>query len=183
MISAPHISRPLFTAAAIQQRVETIANEIARDYGQEDFSVVAILKGGFVFTADLIRALALRSVHPLVDFVSLASYGAQTMSSKQVTLRHELSLPVKGRRILLIDDILDTGLTLQAARQLLVDQGASDIRICVLLDKPSRRQAALSADYTGFQIDNVFVVGYGLDYDHRFRELPYLAVLTETLPP
>ena len=178
MTPEPHISPPLFPAKAIQQRVETIADEIARDYGHGDFSVVAILKGGFIFTADLIRALSLRDVHPIVDFVSLSSYGTQTTSSREVTMRQALSLPVKGRRVLLIDDILDTGLTLQAARELLAKQGASDVRVCVLLDKPSRRQVPVSPDYTGFQIENVFVVGYGLDYEHRFRELPYLAILT-----
>ena len=177
------VSAPLFPAPVIQQRVETLADEIAREYGQDDFTVVAILKGGFVFTADLIRALSLRNVHPLVDFVSFSSYGAQTVSTRHVTLRHELTLPVAGKRVLLIDDILDTGLTLQAARCLLTAEGATEVRTCVLLDKPSRRLADLSADFTGFQIEDVFVVGYGLDFDNRFRELPHLAVLTPVPPP
>jgi len=181
-MTAPHDIPPLISAARIRRRVLALAVEIAGDYGQADFSIVTILKGGFVFTADLIRALAGLNVHPIVDFVTFSSYGAGTTSSRQVTLKQELSLPVKGLRILLIDDILDTGLTTLTAKRLLLEQGAAEVRVCVLLDKPSRREVSITADYTGFEIDNVFVVGYGLDFNNRYRELPDLKVLTPDSP-
>lgn len=177
MSTHTRLGSPLFTAAQIQERVEAIADEIAAFYGASEFSVVAIMKGGFIFTADLIRALARRHVHPLVDFMSFSSYGASTSSSRNVTLKHSWSLPITGRQILLVDDILDTGHTIEVAKSLLTREGAARVRVCVLLDKPSRREVPVTADHTGFQVDNVFVVGYGLDYDNRFREQPDLAVL------
>lgn len=182
MTTGSHLSPPLFTAPEIQQRVDCLADDIARDYGPADFSVVSVLKGGFVFTADLIRALARRGVHPVVDFVTFSSYGASTVSSRNVTLEREFSLPVTGRRILLVDDILDSGLTLNAAKKLLYDRGALDVRVCVLLDKKARRGIPMTANYTGFHIDNVFVVGYGLDFDNRYRELPDLVALISDTP-
>lgn len=183
MNSTPHLDRDLFSADEIRERVEAIAGEIARDFDGGDFLAIALLKGSFVFTADLIRALARHGLHPVVDFLALSSYGAETTSCGTVTLRHELSLPVTGQRVLLIDDILDTGLTLQTACQMLARQGAAEIRTCVLLDKPSRRVAPITADYTGFKIGDVFVVGYGLDYNNRYRHLPGLATLRFYGPP
>jgi hypoxanthine phosphoribosyltransferase len=182
MTPVPQLGNALFTAEEIRQRVHALADQIARDYGEEEFIVVAVMKGSFMFLADLIRCLSVRRVHPKVDFITLSSYGARTTSCLQVTVQCEGLLPVAGRRILLVDDILDTGLTLQTASKLLTDQGASDIRICVLLDKPSRRMAPVASHYTGFEVDNVFVVGYGLDHDNRYRDLPGLATL-EFRPP
>ncbi len=174
MSAMPHLDQELFSAKEIRARINALAEDIARDYGTDEILAISILKGSFVFTADLIRALAGHQVHPLVDFMTLSSYGSRSTSSGTVTLHHELSLPVDGHRVLLIDDILDTGLTLQTACQLLTRQGARDVRTCVLLDKPSRRVAPITANYTGFQIENVFVVGYGLDYNNRYRHLPGL---------
>jgi hypoxanthine phosphoribosyltransferase len=177
MSATPALDKELFSAEQIRTRINALADDIARDYGADDILAVSILKGSFVFTADLIRALAGHQVHPLVDFMTLSSYGSSSMSSGKVLLHQELSLPVKGHRVLLIDDILDTGLTLQTARELLIQKGADEVRTCVLLDKPSRRVAPITADYSGFQIENVFVVGYGLDYNSRYRHLPGLAIL------
>jgi hypoxanthine phosphoribosyltransferase len=177
MSATPHLGEELFSASEIQTRISALAKDIARDYGTDEILAVSILKGSFVFTADLIRALAGHQLHPLVDFLTLSSYGSDSTSSGKVTLHHELSLPVGGHRVLLIDDILDTGLTLQTACQLLTRQGAKEVRTCVLLDKPSRRVAPIAADYTGFQIEDVFVVGYGLDYNNRYRHLPGLVSL------
>lgn len=174
--------QPLFTPEAIRIRVDELALEIGRDFGGSDFTVITILKGGFVFAADLLRALSLQGLRPGVDFMSLSSYGSGTSSSREVKMGLEPSLPLRGKRILLIDDILDTGLTLQAAVRLLTERGASEVRPCVLLDKPSRRDVPIAAVYTGFQIANVFVVGYGLDFDNRFRELPGLAILDPDSP-
>ncbi|MEI8351905.1 MAG: hypoxanthine phosphoribosyltransferase [bacterium] len=182
MNTAPQPGLPLFTPEMIRTRVDTLADEIARDYHDRAFTVVTILKGGFVFAADLVRALSQRGIHPLVDFIAFSSYGSGTTSRRHVTLKQEPSLPVRNQPILLVDDILDTGHTLQAAQHLLASHGATEVRLCVLLDKPSRREVPVTAHYTGFQIENVFVVGYGLDYDNRYRELPYLTVLTPGEP-
>lgn len=177
MNPTPHLERELFTADQIRHRISILADDIALAYGTEEFLAVGLLKGSFVFTADLIRALASHPVRPLVDFLALSSYGAGCSSSGTVTLRHEPTLPIQGHRVLLIDDILDTGLTLQTACQMLIQQGATEVRTCVLLDKPSRRLVPITADYTGFKVDDVFVVGYGLDYNNRYRHLPGLSVL------
>ncbi|MEI6787225.1 MAG: hypoxanthine phosphoribosyltransferase [bacterium] len=183
MSATPALDKELFSAEQIRTRINALADDIARDYGADDILAVSILKGSFVFTADLIRALAGHQVHPLVDFMTLSSYGSSSMSSGKVLLHQELSLPVKGHRVLLIDDILDTGLTLQTACKLLLQKGATDVRTCVLLDKPSRRIAPITADYIGFQIEDVFVVGYGLDYNNRYRHLPGLATLKFDVAP
>jgi hypoxanthine phosphoribosyltransferase len=177
MSVTPTLDKELFSAEQIRTRINALADDIARDYGADDILAVSILKGSFVFTADLIRALAGHQVHPLVDFMTLSSYGSSSTSSGKVLLHQELSLPVEGHRVLLIDDILDTGLTLQTARELLIQKGAAEVRTCVLLDKPSRRISPMTADYIGFQIENVFVVGYGLDYNNHYRHLPGLVSL------
>ena len=173
----------LFSAVQIQERINALADEIAREFGPEEFIAVSIMKGSFVFTADLIRALSVRRARPILDFMTLSSYGAGTTSGGTLSILNELSLPVAGRRILIIDDILDTGLTLQTACRLLSQQGATSVRTCVLLEKPARRTVPIHADYCGFQIANVFIVGYGLDYDNRFRQLPYLTTLTPPPTP
>lgn len=183
MNGTPHPGRDLFSATEIRDRVDALAGEIARDFGAGEFLAVSLLKGSFMFTADLIRALARHRVNPLVDFLALSSYGGRSTSSGKVTLHHELSLPIRGHRVLLIDDILDTGLTLRTACSMLSGLGAADVRTCVLLDKPSRRVVPVRADYTGFQVDDVFVVGYGLDYNNRYRHLPGLSVLQFDPPP
>ena len=174
----PRLARVLFSADQIRQRLEEVADEIARDYGQTDLVAVAILNGSFVFLADLARLLSVRNIHLLIDFVALSSYGADTNSSGHITIRQDLlKIPLDSRPVLLIDDILDSGLTLQSARAMLQERGAGPVRSCVLLDKPSRRRVPVSADYVAFHIEDVFAVGYGLDYDNRYRHLPYLAAL------
>lgn len=182
MKTPTHIGRELFSADQIRARVSALAAELARHYGQDEFMAIALLKGSFVFAADLIRALAAHQARPVVDFIVLSSYGTGTSSSGTVALRHELSLPVAGQRVLLIDDILDTGRTLQAACRILAERGAAEVRTCVLLDKPSRRVVPVSADYAGFEVGNLFVVGYGLDYNNRYRHLPGLVALAEEEP-
>ena len=174
----PRLARVLFTADQIRQRLDEVADDIARDYGPTDLVAVAILNGSFIFLADLARLLSVRNIYLLIDFVALSSYGADTASSGRVTLRQDLlTIPLDNRPVLLIDDILDSGLTLQAARALLLERGAGPVRSCVLLDKPARRRVPIVADYVAFRIEDVFAVGYGLDYDNRYRHLPYLAAL------
>ncbi len=168
----------LFSAAQIRRRLDRLADEIARTSRNRELVAVAILKGSYVFLADLARLLANRQIHLVVDFLGLSSYGPGTSSSGKLTLLHDLSIPLKGKSVLLIDDILDSGLTLRYATALLKKRGARTVKTCVLLDKPSRRKTPLSADYVGFTIADTFVVGYGLDYDNHYRHLPYIAAMT-----
>lgn len=175
--------RPLYTSDQIQARVNELAGEIIRDYGRAEFLAVSIMKGSFVFTADLIRTLADRQGQPVLDFITLSSYGGGTSSQGRISLVNGLTLPVAGNRVLIIDDILDTGLTLQTAVSLLNEQGAKEVRTCVLLNKPARRTVPIHPDYCGFIIENLFVVGYGLDFNNRYRQLPHLAVLTPAPSP
>lgn len=177
------MNRLLYTANQIQVRVGELAGEIIRDYGREEFSAVSIMKGSFIFTADLVRSLAGLQGQPVLDFITLSSYGGGTTSRGSITLVDGMTLPVAGKRVLIIDDILDTGLTLQTAVNLLHERGAKDVRTCVLLDKPARRAVPIEAHYCGFKIENLFVVGYGLDFNNRYRQLPNLAVLTPPAPP
>jgi hypoxanthine phosphoribosyltransferase len=169
---------PLYTAEHIHKRVETLAHEIADDM-QQQVMVIALLKGSFVFTADLIRALHHVGMHPEIDFLGLRSYGNDTISSKKVTITQDLSDDVVGRHVLLVDDILESGRTLTYARNLILARGALSVRIAVLLEKPHKRAVTIEADFVGFSTPDQFVVGYGLDYANRYRELPYIGVLQQ----
>jgi hypoxanthine phosphoribosyltransferase len=177
-MSAPG-RRPIdvvYTADEIARRVEEIAADIARREGLELF-VVVVLKGSFVFAADLIRALDRAGVDLRVDFVTLSSYGKDSTSSGEVRLARDISDDVRGRSVMIVDDILDTVRTLRFARDLMHERGARSVRTCVLLDKPSNRVVDIEADYVGFTIGNQFVVGYGLDLAHLYRGLSYIGVL------
>lgn len=166
----------LISAADIASRVEALAEAIAKDY-PDDLMIVALLRGSFVFTADLIRALHALRVRPQVDFMTLSSYGTGTASSGTVHIYRDMAEPVEGRDVLIVDDILESGNTLAYARELIESRGARSVRIAVLLEKPGKRVRDVRADYSGFSIDDHFVVGYGLDYAHYFRELPYIGVV------
>jgi len=166
-----------FSAAEISARIDALAGDIAERL-PSDVLLVAVLKGSFVFTADLIRALSSRGVDWPMDFITLSSYGAATASSGTVRLTRDLDEDVAGRSLLLVDDILESGRTLAFARDLFLQRGASRVWLCTLLDKPARRVADIEADFTGFRIGDEFVVGYGLDHAHRHRGLPYIGVKT-----
>ena len=167
----------MYSAAEIGARVGALAAEIADTLGPE-IMVVAVLKGSFVFTADLLRALHHHGVHPRIDFMTLSSYGTGTESSGKVAVTKDISDDVRGAKILLIDDILESGRTLAFARELLRDRGAEQVQLCVLLDKPEKRKIEVDADYVGFSIGDAFVVGYGLDFAHYYRELPYIGTIS-----
>ncbi len=167
----------MYSAAEIGARVGDLAGEIGETLGA-DIIVVAVLKGSFVFTADLLRALHHHGVHPRIDFMTLSSYGTGTESSGEVTVTKDITDDVSGARVLLVDDILESGRTLAFARQLLLDRGAERVDLCVLLDKPEKRKVEIDADYVGFSIGDSFVVGYGLDYAHYYRELPYIGTVS-----
>jgi hypoxanthine phosphoribosyltransferase len=167
----------LISEAEIAERVTGLAKDIARSE-PEDLLIVVILKGSFVFAADLIRALDRAGAKPHVDFMTLSSYGAGTRSKGAVTLSRDISEDVTGRHVLLVDDILESGRTLEFARGLLLERGAVSVKSCLLLDKSEKREVAIEADFTGFEIGDRFVVGYGLDLAHRYRGLPYIGAVT-----
>jgi hypoxanthine phosphoribosyltransferase len=168
----------LFSAAEIHNRINSLAAEIAGASGP-DLLIVPILKGSFVFAGDLIRALHGEGLSPQVDFIFLSSYGDGTSSAGAVTLLRDLHTEVRGREVLLLDDILESGRTLGYARNLLLERGAASVRCCVLLDKKVERNDGLEADYCGFECPDLFIVGYGMDLAQRYRELPYIGHLAE----
>jgi hypoxanthine phosphoribosyltransferase len=171
--------RPLFTADEIAARVSGLAAEIA---GSEprDLLAIIVLKGGFVFGADLVRALALKGVRLEIEFISLSSYGSRQKTSGEVRVVRDIEVPVAGRDVLIIDDVLDSGLTLKFARDLMASRGARRASIAAMIDKPAGRRAEISADYVGFTCPDYFVVGYGMDAGHAYRELPFVGVLEST---
>jgi len=163
----------IFTPEAIARRLDEIASMIAADR-LEGLMVVAILKGSFVFAADLIRALHAVGLAPEVDFMTLSSYRKARTSSGQVTILRDMDLEVRDRNVLIIDDVLDSGRTLAFAKDLISARGAKSIKTCVLLDKHSTRAVNLEPDYCAFDCPDTFVVGYGMDVAHRYRELPFV---------
>ena len=169
----------LFSAEQIAARVENLAADIVADSaeGEGELLVVVILKGSFVFAADLIRALERAGASAQVDFITLSSYGTGTQSSGSVSLTHDLVEDVAGRPVLIVDDVLESGRTLAFARDTLRSRGAASVRTCLLLDKPGKRNVPIEADYVGFAIGDSFVVGYGLDLAHRYRGLPYIGIV------
>src|SRR5215469_6925760 len=164
----------LFDEREIAVRVEEIASK-AVDRLPRDFLIVGLLVGSFVFVADFIRALYRIGCTPSIEFIRLSSYGHGQESSGDVRLIGEFELDLSGRAVLLVDDIVDTGRTLLYARGLLRNEQASSILTCALLDKPSRRELPIEVDFVGFTIPDVFVVGYGIDYAHEYRHLPFIA--------
>jgi hypoxanthine phosphoribosyltransferase len=168
-----------FSAAEIAARVETMAVELAGKL-PADTLVVSVLKGSFVFAADLIRALSHAGADWAMDFLTLSSYGTGTETSGRVRVVRDIVDDVRGRDVLLVDDILESGLTLSFAKNLLKERGARRVWVCTLLDKPAKRRAELTADFVGFVAGDEFLVGYGLDWAHRFRGLPYIGVVEKT---
>ena len=171
------ISNVLISKADIQQRITSLAAEIERDYpADEGIHLVAILKGGFMFMADLVRAMSERVT---MDFMAVSSYGKGTTSSGQVRVLKDLDSNVEGRHVILVEDIVDTGLTLHYLQDLLRARAPQTLKTACLLSKPSRRKVDVKVDYIGFTIEDHFVIGYGLDYDEKYRNLPHIAVLQQ----
>jgi hypoxanthine phosphoribosyltransferase len=168
----------VYSADEIAQRLEEIAAEI-KAAGLKNLLVVAVLKGSFVFAADLIRALHRAGLEPEVDFLTLSSYKKSKTSSGRVEILRDLDLTVEGRNVLIIDDVLDSGRTLAFAKDLLAARGANLIRTCVLLEKQVPRAVAVEADFSAFECPDEFVVGYGMDVAHRYRELPFVGRITK----
>jgi hypoxanthine phosphoribosyltransferase len=168
--------RVLFSAEAIAARHTSLVAEIAATK-PERLLVIAVLKGSFVFAADLIRAMDAAGMAPEVEFMSLSSYLEGTVSSGSVRVVHDVESPVADRDVLLVDDILESGRTLTYAKDLLMARGAKTVRTCVLLEKPGKRAVHLVPDHVGFECPDLFVVGYGMDVAHSWRQLPFVGVI------
>lgn len=168
---------PLFTAEQIQTRVAELGAEIASDYSERPNPLlIGVLKGACLFLSDLARAIDL---HVGIEFMAISSYGAGMRSSGEVKIVKDLDVPIEGRDILVVEDIVDTGLTLSYLLANLHSRGARSVRLAALLDKWERRERDVTIDYLGFKIPDAFVVGYGLDYAERYRNLPYIAVIKD----
>jgi hypoxanthine phosphoribosyltransferase len=167
----------LLSQADIQQRIQTLAAEIEGDYPpSEEIHLVAVLKGGFMFMADLVRAMSERVT---MDFMAVSSYGKGTSSSGQVRVLKDLDSNLEGRHVIVVEDIVDTGLTLHYLQDLLKARAPKSMKTACLLSKPSRRKVDVQVDYIGFTIEDHFVVGYGLDYAEKYRNLPHIAILEQ----
>jgi hypoxanthine phosphoribosyltransferase len=164
---------PLLTEEQIRERVKELGAQISRDYAHHELVVIGLLNGVYPFFADLTRAIDLDLD---VNFMRVASYGHGMDSTGEVKILTDIDKPIRGRHALVVEDIVDTGLTLQKVRKLLLDREPASLRICTLLDKPSRRRVEVPVDYVGFPIEDHFVVGYGLDLDGRLRNLPYVGI-------
>ena len=168
------LDRILVTKEQIANRVQEIAAEIKRDFGNEDLTMICILRGSCYFFADLTKAL---DNAVTLEFMAVSSYGSGTTSSGEVKISKDVSTPIEGKNVIVVEDIIDTGYTLSYLKRILLERRPKCLKICTLLDKPSRREAEIEGDYVGFEIPNEFVVGYGLDYAQKYRNLPEVGVL------
>jgi hypoxanthine phosphoribosyltransferase len=176
------ILEPLINETDLHAGIRQLVDRIADDFDGDELYVIGLLRGSFMFTADLVRLLYRRNIRLVIDFMTVASYGSGTESSGEVNMMRDVHLDLRDKQILLVDDILDTGRTLAFASQHLFELKPASLKTCVFLDKPSRRVVPCEADYVGFTVPDLFVVGYGLDYDGRYRELPHLSVVKEEAP-
>ena len=168
------IDRVLVSKEEIQQAVERLGKQITEDYQGKELFVIGVLKGGFMFMADLVRAINL----PLqLDFIAVSSYGSSTKTSGVVRLIKDIDKPIEGKHLLIVEDIIDSGITLKYLKEMFATRSPASIKICTIFDKPSRRKVDMVGDYVGVEIPDEYVIGYGLDYDGTYRNLPDLCVL------
>lgn len=168
------VSRVLVSEEEIAAAVDRIAGQINRDYAGREILLVGLLKGSFVFLSDLMRRI---TVPTKVDFMIVSSYGAATVSSGKVNMKKDISDSIEGKDVLIVEDIIDSGITLSAVLEILKGRQPSSLKLCSLLSKPSRRVKEVNIDYLGMEIPDEFVIGYGLDYDEKYRGLPYIGVI------
>ncbi len=168
------IKEVLLSEEEIHKKVKELGQRISEDYKGKNLHMVSVLKGAIVFMADLMRSI---TIPVSIDFVSLSSYGSSTESSGEVRVLKDLDASVEGLDLLVIEDILDTGVTLSSFIEMLKKRNPNSVKVCALLNKPDRRKKHVDIDYEGFVIPDAFVVGYGLDYDEKYRNLPYVGVL------
>ena len=165
----------LLSEEDVDAKIKEIGEQISKDYAGKQVHLVCVLKGGSFFMCELAKRI---TVPVSLDFMSVSSYGSETKSSGVVKIVKDLDEPIKGKNVLVVEDIVDSGRTLSYLMEMLKDRGPESLRLCTLLDKPERRVVDVHVDYTGFQIPDEFVVGYGLDYDQRYRNLPYIGVIS-----
>jgi hypoxanthine phosphoribosyltransferase len=175
LLQDEHIGEILVQADELQHRISEMAAEVSRDYDGKDLLLIGVLKGAVFFLADLMRQIEIPCE---VDFMAVSSYGSSTDSSGVVRILKDLDAPLEGRNVLIVEDIVDSGLTLQYLMRTLEARNPASIEVCALLTKPERRKVETPARYVGFEIPDKFAIGYGLDYDERYRNLPYVATLT-----
>jgi len=164
--------KPLFTREEIQRKIQELGSRISTEYAEKDLLVVGVLKGALFFMSDLLRSLRISVRMDFIHCTSSASKGGSP-----VTMLADMKEDIRGKHVLLIEDIIDSGVTIDHLKRMLLDRGPESLKVCVLLDKPDRRKVQIEADYAGFRIPNKYVVGYGLDYQDRYRNLPYIAVM------
>ncbi len=174
MVLHENIERILINEATIQQRVQELGEVINQTYAGKDLLLISVLKGSLMFMADLMRSI---DIPHEVDFMAISSYGAGVTSSGVVRILKDLNFPIEGRNIVIVEDIIDSGRTLSYLLRILHERSPATIRVMTLLDKPERREVEIDVDWVGFAIPNHFVVGYGLDYNEKYRNLPYIGVL------
>ncbi|MGI6198087.1 MAG: hypoxanthine phosphoribosyltransferase [Candidatus Cloacimonadaceae bacterium] len=172
------ITAVLFEEAQIRARVQELGSRISREYEGKVPVLIGILKGGFMFMADLIRAL---DIPMEVDFMAISSYGGGVTSSGAVKIRKDIDVNIEGRHVIVVEDIIDSGLSIHYIRDYLMRHKPSSLKVCALLNKPEAHAKDLTIDYVGFEVGNEFVVGYGLDYDGLYRNLPYIGILKESI--
>ncbi|TJX15573.1 hypoxanthine phosphoribosyltransferase [Tissierella creatinini] len=160
----------------IAKRIKELGQVITKDYKDKDLVVIGILKGAVIFMSELVKNIKLPII---MDFMAVSSYGKSTISTGEVRIIKDLDFSVEGKDLLIVEDIIDTGLTLNYLTDILKKRGANSVKICTLLDKPERRSVEVKVDYLGFEIPDEFVIGYGLDYAEQYRNLPYVGVLKE----
>lgn len=172
----------LISAEEIEKKVQELGAQISREYEGTDLLVISVLKGSFVFMADLMRAVTIPAA---IDFMAVSSYGAGTKSSGVVKIIKDIDIELAGKHLLIVEDILDSGMTLSYLKEMLGGRGPASIKVITLLDKPLRRKVDIQPDYRGFEVPDEFLVGYGLDYDERYRNLPDIGILKREvyMPP
>ena len=171
-----NISNTLISQEEIENKVIELAKKIEKDYEKQEVLIVGVLKGAFVFVSDLVRNI---NLDLSLDFIAVSSYGMSTESSGVVKINKDIEMDLSGKNVIIVEDIIDTGLTLKYIKDYLSGKNAKSVRICALLDKPSRRKCDVDVDYVGFEIEDLFIVGYGIDCKEKYRNLPYIAYIQE----
>ncbi len=164
----------LYTDKDIQKKAKELGKQITKDYAGEEVILLGTLKGAIMWMAELMKYIDLDTK---IDFVAASSYGSGTTTSGVVTITKDIDMDIYNRNIIIVEDIVDTGVTLSYLKKYLEDRNPKDVKICTMLDKPSRRRVDLKPDYIGYEVDDLFIIGYGLDYDQRYRNLPYISYL------
>lgn len=171
-----NVSNTLISQKEIEAKVIELAKKIEKDYENQELLVVGVLKGAFVFVSDLVRNI---NLDLSIDFMAVSSYGMSTQSRGVVKINKDIEMDITGKNVIIVEDIIDTGLTLKYIKEYLSGKNAKSVRICTLLDKPSRRKCDVEVDYIGFEIEDLFIVGYGIDCKEKYRNLPYIAYVQE----